>query len=102
MKLINILLNICKNSLVILTCLLVISVCAVFIYLFYSVGIAFTSKDEANGALLKSTIEQTRSYKPIYEKIYSEKYEQNFLKECFKFNSLAYCKNIYYSITEKK
>jgi hypothetical protein len=102
MKLINILLNICKNSLVVATCLLVISVCAVFIYLFYSIGVAFTSSDDANGTTIKQKTEQTIIYKPIQEKIYTENYKKNFLRECYEYNSLSYCKNIYNSITEKK
>lgn len=102
MKLINILLNICKNSLVVATCLLVLSVCAVFIYLFYSIGVAFTSVDDANGTTTKQKTEKTIVYKPIQERIYTENYKKKFLHDCYEYNSLSYCKNIYNSITEKK
>ena len=77
------------------------SLCGFYIFV-YSIGVAFTSVDDANGTTTKQKTEKTIVYKPIQERIYTENYKKKFLHDCYEYNSLSYCKNIYNSITEKK
>jgi hypothetical protein len=74
--------------------MIVLSICGFFLYMLYTLVITFSNIEEANGTTIKPITQQ--------EYIYTEKYKKKFLHDCYEYNSLSYCKNIYNSITEKK